>query len=200
MHEDYIPDPILLFTAISAPHTRSVTSHVMRKPYFCLCVNKGADHLCSNCTADQRLCFRYSDSTISLLLLKISKLQAATFLLRPYRPVCVGPGRKSRRPVFSRRGSVLLEFNNRCTNNFHTQGCYPTTNNNKHYLFSIKQYIASSLQIQHCSEKHTYINTRIINRSLSYLSRFHQKSLYLCLLILLNLLVECIHNINIHLH
>ena len=27
-----------------------------------------ADQLCSNCTADQRLCFRYTDSTISLLL------------------------------------------------------------------------------------------------------------------------------------
>ena len=31
---------------------------------FCLCVNKGAYQLCSNCEADQRLCFR----TISLLL------------------------------------------------------------------------------------------------------------------------------------
>ena len=27
-----------------------------------------ADQLCSNCTADQRLCFSYTDSTISLLL------------------------------------------------------------------------------------------------------------------------------------
>ena len=40
----------------------------MKKPDFCLCENKGADQLCSNCTADQRLCFRYSDSTMSLLL------------------------------------------------------------------------------------------------------------------------------------
>ena len=39
----------------------------MRKPDFCLCENKGADQLCSNCTADQRLCFRYMDSTIPLL-------------------------------------------------------------------------------------------------------------------------------------
>ena len=38
------------------------------KPTICICENKGADHLCSNCTADQRLCFRYSDSTIPLLL------------------------------------------------------------------------------------------------------------------------------------
>ena len=29
---------------------------------------KGADQLCSNCTADQRLCFRYTNSTITLLL------------------------------------------------------------------------------------------------------------------------------------
>ena len=48
----------------------------MRKPDFCLCKNKDADQLCSNCTADQRLCFRYSDSTIPLLPLpKISRFQ-----------------------------------------------------------------------------------------------------------------------------
>ena len=41
---------------------------VMRKPDFCLCENKDADQLCSNCTADQHLCFRLSDSTIPLLL------------------------------------------------------------------------------------------------------------------------------------
>ena len=41
------------------------TSCVMRKPDFCLCENKGANQLYSNCTADQRLCFRYTDSTIS---------------------------------------------------------------------------------------------------------------------------------------
>ena len=42
-------------------------SDVARKPDFCLCENKGTDQLCSNCTADQRLCFRYKDSTIPLL-------------------------------------------------------------------------------------------------------------------------------------
>ena len=41
--------------------------HVMRKFDFCLCEKKRANQLCSNCTADQRLCLRYSDSTISLL-------------------------------------------------------------------------------------------------------------------------------------
>ena len=42
-------------------------SRVMRKQDFCLCENKGADQLCSNCEADQLLCFRYTDSTIPLL-------------------------------------------------------------------------------------------------------------------------------------
>ena len=40
----------------------------MRKPDFCLGENKGADQLRGNREADQRLCFRYTDSTISLLL------------------------------------------------------------------------------------------------------------------------------------
>ena len=42
-------------------------SGVMRKPNFCLCENKGTDQLYSNCTADQRLCLHYLDSTIILL-------------------------------------------------------------------------------------------------------------------------------------
>ena len=42
-------------------------SLVMRKPEFCICENKGADQLCVNRTTDQRLCFRYMDSTIPLL-------------------------------------------------------------------------------------------------------------------------------------
>ena len=30
---------------------------IMRKPVLCICANIGADQLCSNCAADQRLCF-----------------------------------------------------------------------------------------------------------------------------------------------
>ena len=43
-------------------------SRIVRKPDFCLGENKGADQLRGNREADQRLCFRYSDSTIPLLL------------------------------------------------------------------------------------------------------------------------------------
>ena len=42
-------------------------SHVMRKLDFCICENKGADQLHSDCQADQHLCFRYMDSRIPLL-------------------------------------------------------------------------------------------------------------------------------------
>ena len=51
----------------------------MRKPDFCLRENKGADQLRSNCEADQRLCFRYTDSTLSLLIKsEISSFYAAS--------------------------------------------------------------------------------------------------------------------------
>ena len=43
-------------------------SRVVRKPAFGgICENKDADQLRGNREADQRLCFRYSDSTIPLL-------------------------------------------------------------------------------------------------------------------------------------
>ena len=62
---------------------------------------------CGNRKADQRLCFRYTESTIPLL----SKSEISSLLshiLWPYSPVCVGPGRKPRRPVFSEQGSYEL--------------------------------------------------------------------------------------------
>ena len=39
----------------------------MRKPVFRICENKDADQLRGNREADQRLCFRYIDSTTPLL-------------------------------------------------------------------------------------------------------------------------------------
>ena len=39
----------------------------MRKPTFCICENKDADQLRGNREADQRLCFRHTDSAIPLL-------------------------------------------------------------------------------------------------------------------------------------
>ena len=42
-------------------------SRVVRKPAFCICQNKDADQLRGNREADQRLCFRHTDSTVPLL-------------------------------------------------------------------------------------------------------------------------------------
>ena len=39
----------------------------MRKPAFCIHENKDVDQLLSNCAADQRLCFRLTNSIIPLL-------------------------------------------------------------------------------------------------------------------------------------
>ena len=61
--------------------------------------SKDADQLRSNCAADQRLCYRYTDSTIPVL--SESKISS---------PVCVRPGRKPQRPVFSQRGSDYLSI------------------------------------------------------------------------------------------
>ena len=75
----------------------------MRKPAFCICENKDADQLRGNREADQRLCFRYC-------VFLNTKFEASSHLVWLYSLVCVGPGRKPRRPFFSQRGSYH-EFN-----------------------------------------------------------------------------------------
>ena len=62
----------------------------MGKPTNCIGENKDADQLRGNREADQHLCFRYSDSTVPLLL----KSKVSSSFLCLYRPVCVGPVRK----------------------------------------------------------------------------------------------------------
>ena len=113
----------LLIIIASAQTTQ--LSHVMRKPDFCLCANKGTDQLCSNCTADQiscavtaqlicafvfATCFCYMDSTIPLLFYLYPKFQDSNFFF------CDCTGRFMldlvRRPVFSRRGSNTTGTNN----------------------------------------------------------------------------------------
>ena len=49
-------------SSLIKPHMRCV----MRKLTFCICENKDADQLRGDCAADQRLCFCYTDSTITL--------------------------------------------------------------------------------------------------------------------------------------
>ena len=49
--------------------------------------------------------FVFATRIVYFLFFLYTKFQASSLLLRLYSPVCVGPGRKSRRPVFSSRGS-----------------------------------------------------------------------------------------------
>ena len=59
-------------------------SHRMGRPTISIGENKGADQLRSNCKADQRLCFRYTDSTIPLLSnSKISSLLPSSVTVQP---------------------------------------------------------------------------------------------------------------------
>ena len=64
-------------------------------------VKTDADQLCSNCTADQRLCFSYTDNTIPQLL--ISKVSSVTIQTNDVRP-----SRKAKLLVFSCDGSLLF--------------------------------------------------------------------------------------------
>ena len=54
--------------SFNSPKFNIYMSRLMRKPTICICENKDADQLRGNHAADQRLCLRYSDSTVPLLL------------------------------------------------------------------------------------------------------------------------------------
>ena len=56
----------------------------MGKMFFCISEKQDADQLCGNRTAEQRLCFRYIDSTIPLLSKsKISSLYPSSVAAQP---------------------------------------------------------------------------------------------------------------------
>ena len=74
-------------------------SHAIRKPAFCICENKDADQLRD---------YQNIDSTIPLLAeYEISNLYVS-HIVWSYSLVCVGPGWKPRRQVFSQRGSYMV--------------------------------------------------------------------------------------------
>ena len=78
-------------------------SIVMRKPAFCICENKDADQLRG--TAKLISDFVFATRIVQSLFFLNPKFQASYHLLWLYSLVCVGPGRKPRRPIFSERGS-----------------------------------------------------------------------------------------------
>ena len=118
-------------------------SRIVRKPAFCICENKDAAQLHRNREADQHLFFRYTDRTIPLLPnSEISSLNAFSVL---HSPVCVGPGRKPRRPVFSEPGSYVspeeAQFNIKVYLRF-TLWQYSCLERSSGFLYNIFQYFS----------------------------------------------------------
>ena len=71
---------------------KSNLSRILRKPDFCLCENKGADQLRSNCEADHA--FVFAIRIVLFIFFLNPKFQVSNHLLCLYRPVCVRPVRK----------------------------------------------------------------------------------------------------------
>ena len=88
-------------------------SRVTRKPDFRICVNKDADQL-RGITAKLISAFVFATRIVQSLYFLNPKFQASSHLLWLYSLVCVRPGRKPRRPVFSERGSYILGLFQKC--------------------------------------------------------------------------------------
>ena len=89
-------------TGVSYTLELNDTSRVIRKPDFCICKNKDADQLR---TVQLISAFVFAIRKVQSLYYLNPKFQASSHLLLMYSPVSDGPGRKPRRPVFSRQGS-----------------------------------------------------------------------------------------------
>ena len=82
----------------------------MRKPAFCICENKDADQLRGN----QRLCSRYTDSTIPLLpISEISSLKPSSVAVQP--GLC-GTWSETPKIGFLRTRLIFLTAHNERTN------------------------------------------------------------------------------------
>ena len=81
-------------------------SLVMRKPDFRICENKDTDQLRGNREADQRLCFRYTDSTIPLL--PKSEISSPLPSSVPVQPGLCQTWSETPKTVFSQPGSFCL--------------------------------------------------------------------------------------------
>ena len=78
-------------------------SHVMRKPDFAIAKTK--TQFSFVVIAKLISAFVFATRIEQSLFFQNPKFQAASHLMWLYSSVCVGPGRKPRRPVFSQRGS-----------------------------------------------------------------------------------------------
>ena len=82
-------------------------SLVLRKPAFCIYA-KTKTQISFAVTAKLISAFVFATRIVQFLYFLNLKFQASSHLLWLYSLVCVGPGRKPRRPVFSQRGLNLF--------------------------------------------------------------------------------------------
>ena len=101
--------PIILYAPSMGAKCINVLGHMSRvviKPAFYICENKETKTQISFAvTAKLISAFVFAIGIVQSLYYIHPKFQASNHLRWLYKPVCVGPGRKPRRPVFSQRGS-----------------------------------------------------------------------------------------------
>ena len=95
-------DPESLISA-SVVYCLDKMSLVMRKTAFCICETK--TQISCAVTVQLISTFVFATRIVQSLYYLNPKFQASSHLVWLYSLVCVGPGRKPRRPVFSERGS-----------------------------------------------------------------------------------------------
>ena len=126
----------------------------MGKSTICIGENKGADQLRSNCEADQRLCFRYTYSTISLLTKM--KFQASSLFLRLYtRFVSDLVGNPKDR--FSRVAAHLVSVTLLDDNCFH---------GNAAFIFNIPRFWNLFPNLSKPSTRHSFLNSFTLTKSI----------------------------------
>ena len=78
----------------------------MRKPALCICEKQTQTSFAV--TAKVISAFVFATRIVQFLYFLNPKIQASNHLLWLHSPVCVRPGWKSRRPVFSQRDSYVI--------------------------------------------------------------------------------------------
>ena len=106
-------------------------SRVVRKPAFCICENKDADQLRGNRKADQRLSFRYIDSTNRLSPVAVqpglcrtrSETPKTGFLTTSLNCTYqTGRPRRKQPTIYTCTQVVALSFWKQCNSNLHGRG------------------------------------------------------------------------------
>ena len=96
---------ILSIRSLGYPVNQNKMSRVVRKRIFEYAKTK--TQISFAVTAKLISAFVFATRIVQSLYFLNPKFQVSSHLLWLYSPVCVGPGRKPRRPVFSQRGSNI---------------------------------------------------------------------------------------------